>query len=127
VPRGLGLKFSFWFTTLFTLGSVICLIAAYLFAAQSMRESDRQSLIAHHAELSSYLETGGLELLRSKLRERMNGDESELYVRVSSNDGHVLYMDESFDDLDEFSAIPPAQVEGKKVNHGLWKEVLSDE
>jgi signal transduction histidine kinase len=127
LPRGIGLRFTLWFAALFTTCSVLALLLAYVFVAGAMRHSDRASILAKSRELGALIDGLDVTRLAAALSRRGDGDEEEFYVRATDPTGRQLYLDEAFDDLDEFTTIPAPRTAGQPLEGGHWNEIESSE
>ncbi len=88
-----SLRLTLWFSAVFCLGSLAVLLLAYFLLSSSLRQQDRQNILAALQEYQAQYKAGKLIALRNAIKfERSAGKPNIFFVRLAGPKNQTLFL-----------------------------------
>ncbi|MEJ5330496.1 MAG: HAMP domain-containing sensor histidine kinase [Desulfobaccales bacterium] len=91
--RRISVRLTLWFSAVFCLGCLALLLLAYVLLSSSLRQQDRQQILAALKEYQAQYKAGKLIALRNALKfERSAGKPNLFFVRLAGPGNQTLFL-----------------------------------
>lgn len=89
----ISVRLTLWFSAIFCLGSLAVLLLAYFLLSASLRQQDRQNILAALKEYQAQYKAGKLIALRNALKfEKSAGKPNIFFVRLAGPNNQTLFL-----------------------------------
>jgi signal transduction histidine kinase len=90
--RSFVLRLNLWYAAFFTAAAASLFLLAYFVLASSIRQKEREILVAKMDEYRAWYENGGLDGLSQRFLSRQNVDQNAFFLRVIGQSRNALFL-----------------------------------